>query len=196
MLYKEQRPQPPPHPPPGAAVVRLVNGPTSCSGRVEVFHRDTWGTVCDDGWTLRNTEVVCNSLDCGTALEINPSAFYGQGKGMIWLDDVRCSGQETSLQKCKHSALSIHNCGHGEDVGVVCSGSAAVQQRVFTLVFHISPVVLTLHTTDLFFLREVNVTRPMCLNVSSVRLGCYVRYVAAIQIRPTLARCHSSWTVV
>uniref|UniRef100_A0A8C5ARL0 Soluble scavenger receptor cysteine-rich domain-containing protein SSC5D n=1 Tax=Gadus morhua TaxID=8049 RepID=A0A8C5ARL0_GADMO len=120
---------------PAASALR----PPSCSGRVEVFHRDTWGTVCDDGWTLRNTEVVCNSLDCGTALEINPSAFYGQGKGMIWLDDVQCTGQETSLLKCKQSGLSFNNCGHGEDVGVVCLGSAAVQQRVFTFVFHISP---------------------------------------------------------
>ncbi|XP_030201695.1 deleted in malignant brain tumors 1 protein isoform X2 [Gadus morhua] len=106
---------------PDTVAMRLVNGPTSCSGRVEVFYRDQWGTVCDDAWTMTNAEVVCNSLDCGTALEIKPRAFYGQGKGMIWLDDVRCSGQETSLQKCKHSALSIHNCGHGEDVGVVCS---------------------------------------------------------------------------
>ncbi|XP_059897442.1 deleted in malignant brain tumors 1 protein-like isoform X3 [Gadus macrocephalus] len=104
-----------------AAPMRLVNGSTSCSGRVEVFYRDHWGTVCDDGWTMRNAEVVCNSLDCGTALEIKPRAFYGQGKGLIWLDDLRCTGQETSLSKCKHSGLSIHNCGHGEDVGVVCS---------------------------------------------------------------------------
>ncbi|CAL8314023.1 unnamed protein product [Lota lota] len=112
---------PSPTTPPDAATLRLVNGPTSCSGRVELFHDDSWGTVCDDGWTMRNTEVVCKSLDCGIAMEIKPRAFYGEGKDQIWLDDVRCTGQETSLKKCDHRGLGTNNCGHAEDVGVICS---------------------------------------------------------------------------
>ena len=111
--------------------MRLVNGPTSCSGRVEVFHDDSWGTVCDDGWTMRNTEVVCNLLGCGTALEIKARAFYGEGKEQIWLDDVRCTGRETALQDCVHRGFGTNNCGHAEDVGVMCSGWAAAQRRCF-----------------------------------------------------------------
>ncbi|KAM9840271.1 scavenger receptor cysteine-rich domain-containing protein DMBT1-like, partial [Aulostomus maculatus] len=100
--------------------VRLV-GPSRCSGRVEIFHRDSWGTVCDDHWGLANADVVCRELNCGTVLEAKKSAFFGEGKDEIWLDDVQCSGSETSILKCTHRPIGENNCGHSEDAGVICS---------------------------------------------------------------------------
>ena len=101
--------------------VKLV-GPSRCSGRVEVYHSDSWGTVCDDQWSTANAEVVCRELDCGTVLEAKKGAFFGEGKEEIWLDDVQCTGHESSLLKCEHRPFGQNNCGHGEDAGVVCSG--------------------------------------------------------------------------
>ncbi|XP_055005198.1 deleted in malignant brain tumors 1 protein-like isoform X2 [Boleophthalmus pectinirostris] len=100
--------------------IRLV-GPSRCSGRVEVFHQDSWGTVCDDNWGLSNAEVVCREVSCGTVVEAKTVAFFGQGKDQIWLDDVHCTGHELSLMKCRHRPFGENNCGHGEDAGVICS---------------------------------------------------------------------------
>ncbi len=49
-------------------------------------------------------------------------AAYGQGTGSIVLDDLACTGTETSLFDCPHSGIGTHNCGHSEDVGVTCQG--------------------------------------------------------------------------
>ncbi|KAK5853043.1 hypothetical protein PBY51_006865 [Eleginops maclovinus] len=100
--------------------VRLV-GPSRCSGRLEVFHNDIWGTVCDDQWSLANANVVCRELNCGTALEAKKAAFFGEGQNTIWLDDVQCTGHETSILKCPHRSFGTNNCGHSEDAGVICS---------------------------------------------------------------------------
>ncbi|XP_017282854.1 deleted in malignant brain tumors 1 protein [Kryptolebias marmoratus] len=100
--------------------IRLV-GPSRCSGRVEVLHQDSWGTVCDDHWSITNADVLCRELNCGTVMEAKKSAFFGEGKEEIWLDDVQCTGRESSILKCSHKNLGVHNCGHSEDAGVVCS---------------------------------------------------------------------------
>jgi len=101
-----------------------MNGPNPCSGRVEVFYGQEWGTVCDDSWDISDAEVVCRQLGCGRALSIPISAHFGEGSGPIWLDDVNCTGTETSLSQCETTLWGVHNCRHREDAGVVCVGKS------------------------------------------------------------------------
>lgn len=45
----------------------------------------------------------------------------GMSTGPIWLDQVNCIGNETSLDQCMHFDWSESNCNHTEDVSVRCS---------------------------------------------------------------------------
>nr|KAF6425659.1 scavenger receptor family member expressed on T cells 1 [Molossus molossus] len=111
----------------GSLRVRLAAGPDRCAGRVEVLHRGTWGTVCDDGWDLRDAHVVCRQLGCGRALRAPGAAHFGAGAGRIWMDELGCSGNESALWQCPSRGWGQHDCGHKEDAGVFCSGSVALR---------------------------------------------------------------------
>ena len=72
--------------------LRLRGGDSKCSGQVEVWHSGSWGTVCDDSWSLAEAEVVCQQLGCGQALEAVWATGFGPGNGNIWLDEVQGPG--------------------------------------------------------------------------------------------------------
>ncbi len=54
-----------------------------------------------------------------------PDHSFGLGADPqpILLDDVACTGSESSLVDCGHQPIGTHNCGHTEDCGVTCAGT-------------------------------------------------------------------------
>uniref|UniRef100_A0A4W3I983 SRCR domain-containing protein n=1 Tax=Callorhinchus milii TaxID=7868 RepID=A0A4W3I983_CALMI len=96
--------------------IRLMDGGSSCAGRVEIYYNRTWGTVCDDSWGSLEANVVCKQLGCGPAVHATSASTCGRASAPVWLDDVRCTGKESALWECPSSPWGQHDCYHKEDV--------------------------------------------------------------------------------
>ena len=111
--------------------VRL-QGPSSVNGtgRVEVFYRQQWGTICNDNWDINDAAVVCRELGYKYAVQAIRGSQVPQGIGQIWLDEVNCTGKESNLTSCSHNGWGINDCAHSKDAGVECSEGRGYLIRV------------------------------------------------------------------
>ena len=105
--------------------VRLVGGATPLEGRVEVFLRGHWGTVCDYNWDVVDAIVVCRQLGNLQAVEAPINAAFGSGSGPSWYSSVHCTGTERNLTECRKSISNTGSaCSHSRDAGAVCSSQS------------------------------------------------------------------------
>ncbi|XP_078616356.1 scavenger receptor class A member 5-like [Branchiostoma floridae x Branchiostoma japonicum] len=116
-----------------AGRIRLVGGSGAHEGRVEVRRSTSsynyWGTVCDDRFDMNDARVVCRMLGYSGASAVRGSAYYGRGSGSIYMDELSCTGTESSLFDCSYNGWGVHDCSHSEDVGVVCHTSFGTTPR-------------------------------------------------------------------
>ncbi|CAI8007778.1 Deleted in malignant brain tumors 1 protein [Geodia barretti] len=96
-------------------------------GFVEICVMGRWRAVCDDGWDMNATMVVCREHGMLTE-ETVPIRRRYQSRNVslvhYWLDDIQCNGDEESLLDCQHAALGSHDCGYNDRASVACQGSA------------------------------------------------------------------------
>ncbi|XP_072883999.1 scavenger receptor cysteine-rich type 1 protein M130-like [Hemitrygon akajei] len=141
----------------GAMRLRLTNGTTRCSGRLEIWHNGTWGTVCRKGWGLEEEEVVCRHLGCGFGGRKMQHSFTALSTSSTQVWHVDCSGTESSLWHCdlkqdchfrrdaelacddqptRPSMLIVgfrHTYLEGEDITIQCSTPSFYRGSVFYL---------------------------------------------------------------
>lgn len=102
--------------------VRLTgSGQFPSEGRVELFVRGEWGTVCNNGWDSQDADVVCRQLGFNTSRAlVMDGGLFGDAEGPVFMDQVNCVGSESHLAACGFSGFGHHACTHQNDAGVMC----------------------------------------------------------------------------
>ncbi|XP_034618450.1 antigen WC1.1-like [Trachemys scripta elegans] len=161
--------------------LRIVRGKDRCSGRVEVWYRGSWGTVCDDSWDMADATVVCKQLGCGSAVSALGEAAFGEGTGPIWVEKVNCRGTESSLWDCPAKPWGESNCDHKEDAAVNCSGVTERTDSPNT------PAPPRRPSTD-----SGRVTVPVVICIILGALLCLVLIILGVQVRSARAQRRGS----
>ncbi|XP_034721623.1 uncharacterized protein LOC117940432 [Etheostoma cragini] len=103
--------------------VRLVNGTSLCSGRLEVKTNQstqTWSSVCQQDFDQQNVEVVCRELGCG-APSVLQGALYGDVEPPMRTKEFQCGGHESALLDCRSSDSDRNTCSPEKAFGLTCS---------------------------------------------------------------------------
>ncbi|XP_078362802.1 scavenger receptor cysteine-rich domain superfamily protein-like [Oculina patagonica] len=102
--------------------VRLVNGPSSREGLVQVYLNNTWGYVCDNNWSRQDADVVCKMMGYTGSYPSHGQVVVEWDNTTTWLNNVRCVGNEGSLFLCAHDGWRRQRCPSNEQAIVACNG--------------------------------------------------------------------------
>lgn len=102
----------------GNNLVRLVEGNGVSSGRLEAFIDGGWGAVCDDKFDENDngTNVVCRSLGFTSGTQGDAT----NTDDTFAMDEVICTGTESSLQQCTYTDVTAEDCSASEAVLITC----------------------------------------------------------------------------
>ncbi|KXZ45992.1 hypothetical protein GPECTOR_48g424 [Gonium pectorale] len=105
-------------PEPATGAVRLVGGPNTWSGRVEVYYDGMWGTI--GRITTNEARVICAQLGITGGRPGDAKYTYGTGSGPVWLSGFTCQGSETNITQCSNVVWNGEAASHEYDATVMC----------------------------------------------------------------------------
>ncbi|XP_048780216.2 scavenger receptor cysteine-rich type 1 protein M160-like isoform X2 [Ostrea edulis] len=111
--------------------IRLTDGDTPTSGRVEVYIDGKWGYVTVTGKTAVTARVICSHIGTSSsatkAFPVN-SGFYGKSSSIAWLTSLQCSSVTDRLENCAHQVSSEFLTS--VNFGVVCQDRDSFSVRL------------------------------------------------------------------
>ena len=106
-------------------------------------------------------------------------AQFGPGIGPIFLENLVCSGSETTLLGCRHSTpLGLSTCAHSQDAGVRCVGKAPAK-LILSMDFYLVVILVIFIFSDINECDTINGgCEQTCTNaIGSFACSCIVGYL-------------------
>nr|XP_032639875.1 scavenger receptor cysteine-rich type 1 protein M130-like [Chelonoidis abingdonii] len=168
------------------ADLRLVSD-SDCAGWLEVFYNRTWGSVCSNQMSGDTPTIVCKQLNCGDGGQIARDFEYGAGSGPMWLDQVICNEQHSSLWQCPSVPWNPKSCDNrAEETHISCTGKKAKPTQILFAKCPNSPSCTApprCPPTD-----SGRVMAPVIICIILGALLCLVLIILGVQVRSARAQ--------
>ena len=113
--------------------LRLVGGTQPDEGRIEIYHRGEWGSVCAGNWRVAEAAVACRQLGFVGLREGVADAPSAGAPARAWLRGLRCAGDESVLADCAFADWQRPACTGGL-AGAICETAMPTRTTAFTVV--------------------------------------------------------------
>ena len=92
----------------GVYPIRLVNGSKPWEGIVEIFYNNTWGTICDDGYSSSNGPVLCKQLGYQGYIGSFRYTRSSSSSKPVWWRYLRCnSNTHYDISSCPFQGWGV-----------------------------------------------------------------------------------------
>ena len=86
-----------------------------------MYDNKTWGWVCAEQWDKNDADVACRMMGfLGPLSSFIVKEETEETKLRIWLNNMQCIGNESSLFSCINGGLGPHDCEGKGKAGVIC----------------------------------------------------------------------------
>ncbi|XP_055855042.1 protein bark beetle isoform X1 [Episyrphus balteatus] len=103
---------------------RLVDGPTPLEGRLQIFHKGQWRSVCTNSrnWTEMDYETMCRQMGFRGGRFWNWIERSAKKAPRLLYEEPNCLGTESSLFDCSWLTRQLGSgvCDYHSDIGVQC----------------------------------------------------------------------------
>jgi lysyl oxidase-like protein 2/3/4 len=132
--------------------VRIQGGRTENEGRVEVKFGNNWGSICPNGFSLAEANVICKQLKLGYAYEALQTDFFETTP--IIISGTKCIGNETDISNCYHYVPENIFCEQQNPDKPVVAGIVC-RDKMADLVIDFKEIEQTAHLEDrpMYFLQ-------------------------------------------
>ncbi|XP_047509687.1 protein bark beetle isoform X2 [Pieris napi] len=104
--------------------IRLVDGPSILSGRVQLLHRGQWRSVCTNSrnWTVNDMETACRQLGFMGGTFYNWMDRQPGRRARLLFEEPKCKGTEYDLFQCDWQSRQLGSgvCDYHPDLAIQC----------------------------------------------------------------------------
>ncbi|XP_061172170.1 deleted in malignant brain tumors 1 protein-like [Saccostrea echinata] len=101
------------------------------TGQVNLTYLGIEGRICNDGWTDLDAGVACRELGYPKGFAYTHYKSEVDSTGPYWSSNFNCTGNESSLKRCKHIGFgNVTECKSKHYAGVLCVEDNGISYRM------------------------------------------------------------------